>query len=366
MKRLVASLIFATMLVAPAVAEETLTVVSFGGDTKLREETAFYRPFEKETGVRIVSVDYNGGTAQIQAQVETGNVSWDVVNGEVALARKGCDEGLLEQTSDISLPPAADGTPAKEDYLPGSVVDCGVGMTTWSVAWGYQSALSDKPTSLADVFDTKKIPGKRGFYKSPMYVLEFALQADGVPPSDIWKVLSTEEGVDRAFHKLDTIKNDIVWWESWSQGAQLLADKEVAMGMSSSQRLLVATGQRKLPIGIMFNGQLAQMDVYMIPKGTKKLELAKKYIEFVSRPEIAKRLYIAEADFKGGPNDFRSKSLSARLSVLKSTNYDENDRQAVEPFISPSAEKGVVYDDGSFWSVHLDELQKRFNVWLNK
>ncbi len=36
-------------------------------------------------------------------------------------------------------------------------------------------------------------------------------------------------GVDRAFAKLDTIKDSVVWWEAGAQPPQLLADGEVVM-----------------------------------------------------------------------------------------------------------------------------------------
>ncbi|MBD9641747.1 extracellular solute-binding protein [Ensifer sp. ENS07] len=350
---------------ATASAQDSITVVSFGGDTKLREETSFYKPFEQETGIKVVSVDYSGGIAQIKAQVEAGAVSWDVVDGENALANQGCDEGYLEDLSGIVLPPGLDGTPANKDYLPGAMVKCGIGMTAWTTAIGYQENLPVKPTTMADVFDTKKIPGKRGFVKSAAYVLEFALEADGVPAKDIYSVLATPEGVDRAFKKLDTIKNDIVWWDSWSQGMQLIVTGEVAMGMSSSQRLLVAKGQRALPIGILWDGQIALMEVYMVPKGTAKMDLVKKYLEFISRPQIQKNLYVPEAEFKGAPDAFRSKAFPARISVLKQIKFDEVAQPAVDPFIG-KATSAVVFDDGTFWPAHREELERRFAGWLQQ
>ena len=48
-----------------------------------------------------------------------------------------------------------------------------------------------------------------------------------MPTSQVYDVLATEEGVARAFAKLDTIKDDIVWWEAGAQPPQLLADGEV-------------------------------------------------------------------------------------------------------------------------------------------
>src|SRR5689334_12611743 len=59
----------ATLFTAQAAAQQSLVVVSFGGDTKKREEWAFYAPFEASSGVKVTSVDYNGGNAQLAAQV---------------------------------------------------------------------------------------------------------------------------------------------------------------------------------------------------------------------------------------------------------------------------------------------------------
>ena len=57
---------------------------------------------------------------------------------------------------------------------------------------------------LTDLFDLQKFPGKRALRKNPFVNLEWALIADGVPTEDVYKVLGTPEGVDRAFAKLDT------------------------------------------------------------------------------------------------------------------------------------------------------------------
>ena len=76
----------------------------------------------------------------------------------------------------------------------------------------------------------EKFPGKRGLYKSnPVFTLEFALIADGVDPKNVYDVLGSEGGIDRAFAKLDEIKPHVIWWETGAQAPQLLADKEVAM-----------------------------------------------------------------------------------------------------------------------------------------
>jgi hypothetical protein len=52
------------------------------------------------------------------------------------------------------------------------------------------------------------------------YTLEFALMADGVPVKDVYKVLASKEGQDRAFKKLDELKPNIQWWEAGAQPPQ--------------------------------------------------------------------------------------------------------------------------------------------------
>ena len=67
-----------------------------------------------------------------------------------------------------------------------------------------------------------------------------ALMGDGVPPDQVYDVMRTPEGLDRAFAKLDSIRDQIVWWEAGAQPVQLLADAEVAMTMSYNGRLFAA------------------------------------------------------------------------------------------------------------------------------
>ena len=127
--------------------------------------------------------DYNGGLAQIRAQVETGNVYWDVVDLNVADAVLGCDEGLLELIAVEDLSPAADGTPAEEDFYPGTLTDCGMGTIFFSSIYAYhpQHFTDAKPETIEDFFDLERFPGRRGMRRVPGDNLEIALLADGVP-----------------------------------------------------------------------------------------------------------------------------------------------------------------------------------------
>ena len=86
----------------------------------------------------------------------------------------------------------------------------------------------------ADFWDVAKYPGKRGLHRGVRGNLEFALIADGVSPGDVYKVLATSEGVDRAFRKLDQLKPYIVWWQDDAEAARILASGDVLMTSASA------------------------------------------------------------------------------------------------------------------------------------
>ena len=121
----------------PAAGNESLTLVSWGGSYARACQKAYNEPFTAETDIEVRLESYNGGLAQIRAQVETGKVYWDLVDLEMADAARGCDEGLLEPITAADLPPAPDGTPAVDDFFPDMITECGVGMLFYSTVYAY-------------------------------------------------------------------------------------------------------------------------------------------------------------------------------------------------------------------------------------
>ena len=205
-----------------ALAEDpSLTVVSWGGSYARACVKGYHERFTAETGIAINLEDYNGGLAQIRAQVDVGNVYWDVVDLEIPDLVRGCDEGLLEYVEIDSLPAGPDGTPPAEDFVEGTLTDCGPATIFYSTVYAYndENIEGEKPATMADFFDLEKFPGRRGMRRSPLVNLEFALIADGVSLDSVYAILDTPEGVDRAFRKLDTIKDQIIWWEAGGPAA---------------------------------------------------------------------------------------------------------------------------------------------------
>ena len=87
--------------------------------------------------------------------------------------------------------------------------------------------------------------------RSPVVNLEFALMGDGVPVDEVYALLDTDAGIARAFRKLDTIKDDIVWWEAGAQPPQMLADGEVAMSTAYNGRIFNAQVLEEQPFVIV-------------------------------------------------------------------------------------------------------------------
>ena len=197
-------------------------------------------------------------------------------------------------------------------------------------------------------FDTTKYPGKRALQKNPFVNLEWALMADGVAPEEVYKVLGTNEGVERALAKLDTIKKDVVWWESGAQGPQLLADGQVVFATSWNGRFFNAIKVDKKPFKIIWDRQAPDWDWWAIPKGTPKIEGAYNFIKFASD---AKLMADQTKWISYGPANMDSASMidPAILPDLPS---------------APDNLKTVFYPDPQFWGDKGDELRERFNAWL--
>ena len=210
----------------PAMAQDkTVNVLDWGGAYGQSHQMAYNAPFQEKTGTRVVVTDADNPATPIKAMVEAGNVTADVASVEYADAVRLCDEGLLEEIDQTVLAAAEDGTGAIEDFIEGGVTDCFVATDVYSMVQVYDdSKFADaKPATPADFFDVAKFPGKRTMRKGAKFNLEFALMADGVKSADVYKVLGTKEGAERAFKKLDQIKRHVAaWWTTGAQQVQLL------------------------------------------------------------------------------------------------------------------------------------------------
>ncbi|NOD63815.1 extracellular solute-binding protein [Ruegeria sp. HKCCD6109] len=333
-------------MVSSGAMAQDLTVTSFGGAYGAAQQKHMIDPYMADSGVNVLFEDYGGGVAEMKAQSESGNIQWDVVDIEVIDLERACSEGYLEVIDHSILPPGDDGTPAAEDFIPEALHECGVGNIVWTIIFAYNNdAYSDGPTTIEDFFNTEAFPGKRGLRKRPQVNMEWALLADGVAPDEVYDVLSTDEGQARAFAKLDTIKDDIVWYDSWSQAPVLLNDGGAQMVQSANGRIFAAIKEENAPFTMVWDSHVYDLDVWSVMKGTDKLDTALEFVKFATQTVPLSGMQ----DVAYGPT---RKSAQALLpddvkQDLPTAHLDEG-----------------VKADGIFWADYGESLGEKFNEWL--
>jgi len=339
------------LLAAPilAQAEDSLTVIAFGGANGAAIKKHMVDPFAQSRGINVLLDSYSGGIAEMKAQVEAGRIQWDVVSVEALDLERACSEGLLERIDHSLLPEGIDGTPASADFIPGALTECGVAADVFAVVFAYneQTIGKNRPQSIADVFDLKKIPGKRALQKRPHVAMEWALMADGVPKNQIYQVLATEQGQARAFNKLDSIKPSIVWFDSWSQAPQLLNDGGAVLVQSANGRFYDAIRRENKPFVVVWDGMVYDLDVWTILKGTPRREAAMQFILYAT----GSKPLTGMADVAYGP----TRKSSAPLLPAE-----------VKPHLPTSHLSVGLQGDAEFWADHGEALSEKFNEWLLK
>ncbi len=338
-----ASLKFATLAAGLACAARpwrwTWTVVSFGGPTRAPRSRRSTSPTQKATGNRIVAGEYNGEMAKVKAMVDTNSVSWDLVEVESPELSRGCDEGLFEE-----LDPAQFGK--TEDFVPGAIQPCGVGFFVWSTVLAYNAdKLKSAPTSWADFWDIKKFPGKRGLRKGAKYTLEFALMADGVAPKDVYGVLATKEGQDRAFKKSTRSSRASSGGRRAPSRRQYLASGDVVMSSAYNGR--IAAVQKESNLKVVWNGGIYDFDAWAIPKGAKKQEETLKFIAFSVQPQQQKTY---SENIAYGPANKQAVPLLDKALLKDMPTTPENIQNQVAM-------------DVTFWADYGEQLEQRFNAW---
>lgn len=347
-----ATAVFASMCpqAANAASDKELTIVSWGGDYTRSQMLAYVKPFREKIGEYVTVERYNGGLDQIREQVESANVTWDVVDFESSDLQQACRDGLLEKLDHGSLPAGDDGAAAAQDFIPGALTECGVGQTVWStvVAYASNSVGGSAPGSLKDFFDVAKYPGNRGLRRDPRVNMEWALMADGVAPGDVYKTLESQDGVDRALGVLSRLRGKIVWWQSGAEPVELLRSGQVVMTSVWNGRMYRPMVEKGEAFAILWDGQVWDIDSWGIVKGTDVLD---KALQFVHYATDTRRLVDQTRYISYGP---ARKSSVARVdaSVLDHL---------------PTAEKNManaLQTDAGWWATNMPALKARFEAWI--
>lgn len=322
---------------------EELNITVYGGQLGEAIKKLVITPFSQESKIHTVVDDRDWGIGVLRARMESGSSNWDVVASEDIELIQACDEGLLQKIDKSKLP-------VLDSFLiPVPDDSCGVPMVLYNTAIAYdKSRVGTAPKTWADFWDTKKWPGKRSLRKQARDTLEIALLADGVPREKIYDVLSTPEGVDRAFKKLDEIKADVNWWTNAGQARQMLASGEIIMAATYDSGVLKMNRTEHTNFGVSLDGAISGFDSWAITSDSKNTEAAYKFIDYASqaKPEAAV-------------------STNMTLSMPNKESIALVD-PAIRPFLSadPKIREHTLASNTQFWLNNNDALTQRFESWL--
>ena len=341
---------------------DEMTIVSWGGAYSNSQLKAYSEPYTAATGVEIINDESSAeAVAKLRAMDEAGNVTWDVVDVVAADAMRLCDEGLaMEIDFDEQLASAPDGTSATEDFGEFLVSDCFIPQIVYSTTFGYRTDVAEwdgeVPTEICDVFDTEAFPGKRALQKRPLDNLEWALMCDGVANEDIYDTLETDEGVQQALAKLDTIKDDVIWWSAGAETPQLLADGEIVMGSTYNGRLFSVIEEQDQPVAMLWDAQVFDLDGWIIPAGLSE-ERRNRALNYVKFATDTQRLADQAKYISYGPARASSAPLVGQHAEL---GIDMAPHMPTDPANSATG----FLQQYEWWADNRDDLDQKFQAWL--
>lgn len=343
-KRAMGLLALGVSLTAEPASARDLTVVAWGGSSQAAQREVYYRPFTEQTRIPLLEDSWSGGLGVLRTRVQAGNPTWDVVQVESDELQLGCDEGLYERIDWAALG-------GRDAFMPDAVSDCGVGAVVWSVGLAYDgSRLREAPASWADFWNTQRFPGQRTLRRGPKYTLEIALMSDGVPQSEVYRVLRTPAGLDRAFRRLDQLRPNIVWWTAGAQPGQLLASGEVVMAAAYTSRMFAARRDDKRDFRVVWNGSVYAVDHWVVLRGSQNRDNAMRFVQFATRPENQSRF--PTLAMQGVTNLQAARQVDPAVATSLPTHPDN---LAVAMPI-----------DVEFWVDNIEELTQRFNAWASR
>ena len=314
-----------------------------GGTVAQAKNDTVWKNFTDQTGVKLQQ-DFQADTSKFVALAESGaDIPWDVLEIPTVAEFEALKAKGLLQPLDTSVVPL-DQMETTQDPL-GAAVELYTANVTWNTdKW----PLSGKhPQGLEDVFNTTDFPGKRCMFNYPEFgaTLESALLADGVPPDQLYPL-----DVDRALKKLDTIKSDIVWWDTGAKDMELFASGECDIGIAWPGRVLARVQDENAPLAIGWGSSIMANSVLAIPKGAPHPELGNALISWFLRDKQGQIDYVNRTSYIT-----QTKDLSA------AEDYPEAIRSWLP--LGDNA-KGAIPQDDKYYAANMDDITKKFTAWL--
>ena len=131
---------------------------------------------------------------------------------------------------------------------------------------------------------------------------------------------------------------------------QLLSDGEVAMTTAWNGRIYNAAVKEGKNFVIVWDGQIIDYDHWIIPAEHPEYDLAMKFIEYASRPEIMAR---------------QSQYISYGPTTAEAGELINPDILQHLPTAAANL-SNALWVDTIWWADHEEELTERFQVWRSQ
>lgn len=310
---------------------ELVIASTSGGVYEAAQKKAYFEPFEKETGIKVVLIPVENG--KLLASIDRGQPEADLTPLSAGILASFIKRNAVEKIDYKYFDrETLDGIPAvlKHEY--------GVGAILYAIAMAYNEneypASKPRPQTWAEFFDTKKFPGPRGLAGCGDRLisggtLEIAMMASGAEPGKVYPI-----DLDRAFKKLGELKSDVGrWWQTGADAPQGLIDGELSVSTAFNGRIYNARKQGA-PVGINWNQAIVQYDYWAVLKKSPNRDNAMKFLAFVSKAK-------PQADF--------SNEMAFGPVNNKAYEYIKPELAQWLPG-SPSNVKQVIYQDYAWWT----------------
>jgi len=321
-----------------ALAGVDLTFVSYGGIYQQGQQQAAIDPFAAASGARLLQdgpTDY----AKIKAQVDSNNVTWDVVDTGSVWADSQCGKLLVP----------LDYTIIDKSKIPAGLAgSCSVPAMQYGYVLVYNKTKfgANPPKGWADFFDTQRFPGRRAITGDPgdpePGPYEAALIADGVAPDKLYPLDSA-----RAERKLTSIRPELVFWKTGAESQQLLESGEVDMGMLWSGRAYGAI-KNGAPYAVQWDQFFPVMDTLTVPRGARSPKASMALINY----------YLGAAQ----------QAKLTELTTYSPVNTDAKPQldELTRSFLTttPARQAQAVPVDAAWWARNQDAMLQKWSDWL--
>ncbi|MEV7232141.1 extracellular solute-binding protein [Polymorphospora sp. NPDC051019] len=315
----------------------SITYAGFGGTYEEAVKAALFDPYSKDADIKVLFDSSGSDVAKLVQMSKSGSMTLDLIDAEDSSLAQFMAADILQPIDSKSLDGFADPSAVTEHSVPWYTFSRNLYWNKDDVPGGVKS--------WADLFDTQRVPGKRGMVGLPWGILEGALIADGVPVDRLYPL-----DLNRAFAKLDTIRNDTIFFPSNGDLQNAISQGEIALGYGNLARIKSIAQSGAVPLEYTWEGAVLSVQQLVIPKGAPNESAAFDAIKYSLRPEAQKAIM----DKLG--------YTPSQQSVLDGLDADT---RADLPGTPETVSGETFRIDVEWWSANGADVLKRWQDWLN-